>query len=448
MASNLNYVSGQTVANQVVVKVGSGGRVNLVAATSGMHVIADVAGFFTTGAPFMGVTPARLVDTRALDSLASGKLSPNAPLSLSVTGRAGLPPSGVGAAVLNVTATESDGTGYLTAYLAGEPRPLASSLNFGPGATVPGMVVAAVGSGGRVDLSSPASTHVIADLAGWIPEGAGYEAMVPLRVIDTRDGIETAAGFVPSNGVVELDVAKVPGLPATGVRAVSLNVTVTQTASPGYVTVYPEGQRPLASNLNYVAGDTIANSVIAQVGVDGKVRLYANGRLTWSSTSRATGLADARSGPEECLEAATLRMPWASPHRGVTREAVDGADPRHDEEVARRVRRAPRRSRTRRRRLADRRRLGRQALALGQPRRALRDGPVSAPRNIERVTHTSWHPTSRDGSISGMRLSTSAGADAVIVASAATVVVATAAMRCRGLNGIRDRLCPACAQRG
>ena len=65
-------------------------------------------------------------------------------------------------------------------------------------------------------------------------------------------------------------------MPATGVRAVVLNATVTQASAPGYLTIFPAGAaRPLASDLNFGAGDTQANLVVVQVGASGKVSLFA-----------------------------------------------------------------------------------------------------------------------------------------------------------------------------
>ena len=45
-----------------------------------------------------------------------------------------------------------------------------------------------------------------------------------------------------------------------------LNVTVTDTTAPSYLTVWPGGQpQPTASNLNWPAGDTRPNLVVAKV---------------------------------------------------------------------------------------------------------------------------------------------------------------------------------------
>ncbi|MCU1398713.1 MAG: hypothetical protein JWN62_1822 [Acidimicrobiales bacterium] len=45
----------------------------------------------------------------------------------------------------------------------------------------------------------------------------------------------------------------------------------------GFVTVHPCGAtRPTTSNLNYTAGQTIPNAVVAKLGTSGKVCLYAS----------------------------------------------------------------------------------------------------------------------------------------------------------------------------
>ena len=62
----------------------------------------------------------------------------------------------------------------------------------------------------------------------------------------------------------------------TGVELVSLNVTVTEPVDSGFVTVYPCGARPLASNLNFVPWQTVPNAVIAPLAADGTVCFYSN----------------------------------------------------------------------------------------------------------------------------------------------------------------------------
>jgi hypothetical protein len=76
---------------------------------------------------------------------------------------------------------------------------------------------------------------------------------------------------------LRVKVTDVPGVvPASGVGAVSLNVTVTEPDGAGYVTVYPCDERPLASNLNFSAGQTVPNAVIAGVSGAGEVCFYSS----------------------------------------------------------------------------------------------------------------------------------------------------------------------------
>jgi len=54
-----------------------------------------------------------------------------------------------------------------------------------------------------------------------------------------------------------------------------LNVTATDAVSAGYLTVWPKGEgRPVASSLNFVPGQPVANAVVAKVGADGKVSFW------------------------------------------------------------------------------------------------------------------------------------------------------------------------------
>jgi hypothetical protein len=276
VASNLNYGSGQTVPNLVVVKVGAGGKVELFNNAGSAHVIADVAGWYgpdggTPGGRYTPVTPARILDTRT-----AAKVGPAGSVGLQVTGQGGVPASGVSAVVLNVTVTEPTATSFLTAWPSGEARPLASNLNYVSGQTVPNLVVVKVGAGGKVDLFNRAgATHVVVDVAGWYgadgTSGAGlFTPVAPSRLLDTRTGAKVGPA-----GTVGLQVTGRGGVPASGVSAVVLNVTVTEATATSFLTAWPAGQaRPLASNLNYLTGQTVPNLVMVKVGAGGVVDLF------------------------------------------------------------------------------------------------------------------------------------------------------------------------------
>jgi hypothetical protein len=116
-------------------------------------------------------------------------------------------------------------------------------------------------------------------VSGWFaagsPTSGGFLPLTPARVLDTRTGTGGIAGPVGAGQTISLPVLGQGGVPTSGVAAVVLNVTVTQPATAGYLTVYPDGvTRPTSSNLNFTAGQTVPNLVIAPVGADGKVDFY------------------------------------------------------------------------------------------------------------------------------------------------------------------------------
>jgi hypothetical protein len=52
-------------------------------------------------------------------------------------------------------------------------------------------------------------------------------------------------------------------------------VTVVNTTAASYLTVWPDGTtRPTASDLNWVAGQTVPNRVVVKLGANGMVDVY------------------------------------------------------------------------------------------------------------------------------------------------------------------------------
>ncbi len=102
-----------------------------------------------------------------------------------------------------------------------------------------------------------------------------YHPVTPTRILDTRYATGGHLGVVGPGGIVHLKVDGVGGLPASGVSAVVLNVTVAGGTTSSFLTAYPDGAgRPNASNLNFTKNKNQANSVTVGVGSDGVVDLY------------------------------------------------------------------------------------------------------------------------------------------------------------------------------
>ena len=165
--SNLNYVRGQAVPNLVTVPVAADGSVCLTSFAS-THFLADVAGWFgQTGAGFNPVSPDRVLDTRVGVGAPAGKVAAGAVLRLQVTGTRRVPVSGVSAVTMNVTVVDPDAAGFATVFPCGGTPPDVSNLNYVRGQAVPNLVTVPVAADGSVCLTSFASTHFLADVAGW-----------------------------------------------------------------------------------------------------------------------------------------------------------------------------------------------------------------------------------------------------------------------------------------
>jgi hypothetical protein len=268
--SNLNMVPGQTVPNLVIAKVGTDGRICIANDAGTTAIVADVVGWFDStraaGGSFTPLAnPTRVMDTRQAIMGPIGTEEVQLQLS---------PPPGATGVVMNVTAdAPTHSQSFLTVWPTGQARPNASSLNYVAGETAPNLVFAQLGAGNRVSFENEfGSTHLIADVVGWILPATGsgnYTPVAPARILDTRSGAK-----VGPDSTLDVTVVGVGGVPS-GAKAVVLNLTVTQPSAQTWVTAYPADEpRPTASNLNVVGGQTRPNLVVARVGAGGKVSLY------------------------------------------------------------------------------------------------------------------------------------------------------------------------------
>ncbi|WP_128985140.1 N-acetylmuramoyl-L-alanine amidase, partial [Streptomyces roseicoloratus] len=227
---------------------------------------------------FQPVTPTRLMDTRVGLGVPKAKIGPGQEAVLQVTGANGIPATGVGAVVLNVTATNPTEGSFVSVYPNGTDRTSASNLNFMAGTTIPNLVTVPVVDGKVRFYNKNGSVDLIADITGYYvrdASGSTHSNLGPLRMMDTRTGLGVPQAKVGPGAVVDLQVTGTQGVPATGVTAVVLNVTATAPTAGSFVSVYPSGTtRTSASNLNFLAGQTIPNLVIVPVGADGKVSFY------------------------------------------------------------------------------------------------------------------------------------------------------------------------------
>lgn len=119
---------------------------------------------------------------------------------------------------------------------------------------------------GRLVLSSePGPSGAASPPAAYLPR-------TPQRVLDTRWALGSAARRLEAGEVVVVDLAH---LVAPTTTAVTLNVTVTEPVRGGFVTAFPCGAAPNASNVNHTGGQTIPDLVTVRVNPQRRICLYS-----------------------------------------------------------------------------------------------------------------------------------------------------------------------------
>ncbi|MEZ5144327.1 MAG: fibronectin type III domain-containing protein [Acidimicrobiales bacterium] len=288
LTSNLNLAAGQVTPNLVYVKLSADGKLDLFSNSGSVDLLADVVGWFDedgSGGRFVGVQPARLLDTRPGTTTGlAGAFGPGQTRTLPIAGRGPVPSAGVTAVVLNVTPVNPTAASFVTLWPSGTTRPLTSNLNLALGAITPNLVTVKVSASGTVDLfNNSGTTDLLADVVGYYADsGGGFTGVQPARLLDTRPGttVGLSGRFQPGQ-TRTLQVAGRGPVPASGVTAVVLNVTAVLPSASSFVTLWPSGAtRPETSNLNLAAGTVRPNLVVVRLSAGGAVDLYNNSGTT------------------------------------------------------------------------------------------------------------------------------------------------------------------------
>jgi outer membrane protein assembly factor BamB/uncharacterized membrane protein YoaK (UPF0700 family) len=176
-SSTLNFPLGDDRANAVTVALGGGGTLSVTyaAATLGptAQVIFDVTGYFTpdlTGATYVPLTPARILDTRDHTG-GLGIFSSHVAQSFTVTGHGGVA-AGATAVTGNLTVTQQSSAGFLSVGPVAQNNPTSSTLNFPLADDRANAVTVALGTGGTLSVTYAAGTlgptaQVIFDVTGY-----------------------------------------------------------------------------------------------------------------------------------------------------------------------------------------------------------------------------------------------------------------------------------------
>jgi hypothetical protein len=315
LTSSLNFAAGETIANEITVRVDSAGLDVYFGSAPGalVNVVVDLEGYYLPvtigqGSPYEPMSPVRIADTRCsaqpapsfcewedlpvanadLPTAGSGSVT-----DVKVLGVDGVP-SDATAVVLNVTETDPTAASYSTVYPSGEPPPVVSDQNWVPGETLAFQAVVGLGTDGYVAIYNAfGNVDLIVDVEGYFmtPGSSGYwftPEQDPLRLVDTRCAARQVPGFCseedlpasnsglgPLGGGSSILIAT--SVPAQAV-AVALNVADVDPSAANYLAIYPSGgSLPPTSNLNWSPADdtsVLANFDYARIGNGGYLTIY------------------------------------------------------------------------------------------------------------------------------------------------------------------------------
>lgn len=307
-STNVNFTTGQTVANLVTVATGfSVGLASISVVdgpgTAGADVIVDVEGYdappgVSTAGGFHPLTPARAADTRCGQTIAPSfcateglpavnrslrRIGPGAQDPVAVTGVGGVPSAGVAAVAVNVTVVSPSSAGYVTVAPGGSipigGPPASSSINFAPGEVLANEVLVPVAPDGTITVfNHTGSTDAVVDVVGWFsnsdgPPGATFTPVPPVRLADTRcvavptpsycPGEHLPATYSPPRGGDSINVAVggtgvgTPSRVPIGIDAAVLDVIDVTPGASNYLTVYPVAAPvPPTSDVNWAPTNT------------------------------------------------------------------------------------------------------------------------------------------------------------------------------------------------
>jgi hypothetical protein len=239
---------------------------------------------------YHSLTPFRTCDTRSASTTPANQckgktLGSGGTVNVQITG--GVVPAGARSVVVNLTAVnDTNSSTLITAYPAGVARPLASNINIQHGGVATNLAIVQLSSAGAITIYNAVGlVDVIVDVEGYFatPVGSGtvpgeFHSIPPLRRCDTRIGCGGAVAGGTWRDVVVSGLPpgvplSTPSIPSDGTAATAVfNLTATGDIQATYLAVAPPNSsdqcpaRPLVSNVNPAADQSLPNRVISALG--------------------------------------------------------------------------------------------------------------------------------------------------------------------------------------
>jgi len=276
--SNLNTRAAGFPTPNLVVAIPDAQREVCIYSLFEADVIVDLAGWWTEEGDqrLTTIAPVRADDTRADPGRApvAANTSRTIPLASFI-------PADAGAVVGNLTVTEPQADGFLTAFPCDAPVPVASNLNFRANESRAVAVVVGLDDAAQLCVFTSTVAHIVFDVSGYYAPApqfgpvAGLQPLPGQRVADSRTGQGGWSGKFDAGATRRLRPTS--GLPNdTQSTAAVLNVIVTEAEGDGFVTVYPcDGDVPNSSAVNYTAAGESTNVVVVDLSASGEICVFA-----------------------------------------------------------------------------------------------------------------------------------------------------------------------------
>lgn len=279
-AEHLNFTSAAVVSNQVVVPLGTGanaGKITLHnSATSTAQLVVHVMGYYKpdTGLYFTATNKRALQTSTAPATPLAAASTRNVQIAGTTTPALGIPTEAT-TVVLNVTVSSATAPGFLTIFPKGGIKPGVKSVNFTAGKSTSNLVTVAMGTGltngGGISIfNSAGSTNVTVDVVGYFSAattGSRFFPLNPIRTANTVDGAGgVAVGKIASGTSQSFRVAGRSGVPATGVKSVAYNLTMSGQAALASMAVFGQGASRTQNNVTGYASEPVSIAGMASLG--------------------------------------------------------------------------------------------------------------------------------------------------------------------------------------
>jgi sugar lactone lactonase YvrE len=194
VVSTLNS-DGRTKANAAIVAAGSNAAIS-VYVSHASEIILDISGYFVSTQSYSGflfypLAPCRVADTRqGASPFGAPYLTAGQTRSFPMTLSTCQIPTTAKAYVVNMTTVPHGPLWFLTAFPAGQTRPLVSTLNAPTGTVTANAAIVPAGTGGSISVYASNDTDLIIDVTGYFAPpakgGLSFYPTPPCRPLDTR----------------------------------------------------------------------------------------------------------------------------------------------------------------------------------------------------------------------------------------------------------------------